>query len=447
MPWLRRTFRCLALDLPGFGGRDVAAGTSVSAMADEVARLVRGERLARWALVGHSMGAKVAAVLARRAEDGEEGLGGLSAIAFLAGSPPSPEPMSEDRRRAMMGWFAGDPATSRAEAAGFIGQSAGGTLPPSVEERAVEDVLRARRTAWLAWLESGSREDWSDRIGVLSTPALILSGSRDGDLGPAAQAALMAPHVASGRLVELAGAGHLLPLERPEEVARLIVAHVERQDRASPAVDRSYAALVASDRVSARTRAVLNARALPDDPDKPPKALTEATLATLRAVVDRVVPQPPGAVIDLAARIDAELATGRGDGWRFALLPPDREAYGAALRTLEAAAHAAFGTSYPMLDGADRDRLLERMAAGELTVAGEPPDGTLLSAAQMRLWFEDLRADAVRAYVAHPATLGRLGYGGFANGGDGPRKQGFLAVGEGQREPWEPVAPGAGRAP
>ncbi len=37
----------------------------------------------------------------------------------------------------------------------------------------------------------------------------------------------------------------------------------------------------------------------------------------------------------------------------------------------------------------------------------------------MRLWFEDVRAQAARLYVAHPATLARMGYSGIGYGGDG----------------------------
>lgn len=439
MPWLAPQFRCLALDLPGFGGSDAGAGTSVAAMADAVAHAVRSSGCGRWALVGHSMGAKVALVLARRAEDGEAGLAGLSALVLLAGSPPGPEPMSESRRRTMMGWFAGDLATSRKEAIAYIGEAAGSPLPIPLEERAVADVLRAERPAWLAWLESGSREDWADRIGRLRTPALIVSGDQDADLGPAAQARLMAPHVASGRLVELAGAGHLLPLERPDEVATLIAEHLERQRGAPPTIDRAYAALIASDRVSARTRRVLNQRMVPELESGSAATLPDDLRAVLRAALDRVIPQPTGSRIDLAAAIVAELAAGRGDGWRFAALPPDAEAYRAALRTLEAAAHATHGGPYATLAGAEQDGLLERMAAGALP-AVERPDAPTLSAVQMALWFADLRDAAVRAYVAHPVTLSRLGFSGIANGGDGPRKQGFVTVGAGEREAWEPVA-------
>jgi hypothetical protein len=58
----------------------------------------------------------------------------------------------------------------------------------------------------------------------------------------------------------------------------------------------------------------------------------------------------------------------------------------------------------------------------------------------LRAWFEDARADAVKLYVAHPDTLARLGYSGIANGGDGMPKSGFVRIGFGERESWEPIA-------
>ena len=50
----------------------------------------------------------------------------------------------------------------------------------------------------------------------------ILAGADDAALGPMAQAALMAPHFAHVRQVDLPKAKHLLPLERPAAVATLI---------------------------------------------------------------------------------------------------------------------------------------------------------------------------------------------------------------------------------
>lgn len=211
--------RCLPLDLPGFGDAADVPGYDVAAMADRIARRVAAERPERWFLAGHSMGAKVALALARRAEDGEAGLAGLAGLALLAGSPPSPEPMGDDRRAKMLSWIDASPEVREREARAFITANVGAPLAPPDDEAAVADVLRANPAAWKAWLESGSREDWRERIGRLMAPALVLSGSADGDLGPVAQERLTLPHLDAGRAAVLEGAGHLLPLERPEAVA------------------------------------------------------------------------------------------------------------------------------------------------------------------------------------------------------------------------------------
>lgn len=428
----------MTIDGPGFGDAAEVPGYGIEAMARFVMQAIRAAAPGRWVLVGHSMGAKLAAVVARHAEDGAPGLGGLERLVLLAGSPPGPEPMQDSQRETMSSWFAGDEASRRSEADGFIVQNVGGALEPERHALAVEDVLRASRPAWLAWLDGGSREDWAGRVGVLRTPAVIVAGAQDAALGPEAQARLMAPHFARHRLVSLEGAGHLLPLERAEAVARLIAWPDGATEPAMDAIGEPYWALMHSGRVSARTREALLSRLGPDGQDAP-GVLTEELLATLRAMVARVLPGP-AAGVDLARRIDAALAGGGGDGWRFAALPPDADAWRAGLRTLDAAAGAA---GFAALDAAAQDGLLERAAGGEFPVAA----GTegLLAPAQMRLWFEDVRAETVRIHVAHPATLARIGYGGIAYGGDGPRKAGFVDIGIGRVEPWEPMPrlPGA----
>ena len=216
--------RYVGLDLPGFGEAAGASGYSVQAMADAVERQVEGID-APWVLAGHSMGAKVAAVLARRAEDGEPALSGLAGIVLVAGSPPCREPIEEAKRQEMLGWF-GDAAQSESQATHYIGQNTAASLDRPALSRAVGDVLRMNRAAWLAWLQGGSLEDWSDRVGVLRLPALIVAGGKDGALGEAAQRDLTAPHYATHRMVTLPDAGHALPLERPGMVAQLICEHV-----------------------------------------------------------------------------------------------------------------------------------------------------------------------------------------------------------------------------
>ena len=425
-------FEAVAIDLPGFGDATAATDLSVVGMVDHVVDIVRTKGATHWLLIGHSMGGKVATIVASRAMAGEPGLFGLAGVVLLAASPPSPEPMDDDRRREMIGWVANGPLDDAAARA-FVDGNVGSALAPAADRLAIDDLKCASREAWLAWLERGSREDWSAEVGRLDLPALIIVGSEDGDLGEEGQRATNAIVYPRARIHVEAGAGHLLPLERTQAVAALIAGFWHEIAGIGPEVPEAFARVIASARVSRRTRAALAARVLADDPGYLPRVLSTLQLQTLRDLADRVVPQT-GRSIDLAARIDAQLAAGKGDGWRFSDLPSDSEAYARALDDL---------AGFRALSGQEKDALLNRAAGGEFVGGGDPDDndqrGPSLSAKQMQHWFEDLRADLVRLWLSHPATLARIGFDGFANGGDGPRMQGFERLAADERESWEPL--------
>ena len=432
---LGRRAEVVGIDLPGFGDARDRAGYSVAEMVAYVADTIRAQKPRRWILVGHSMGAKVAAVLTREIEDGNVKLAGIAGIVTIAGSPASPEPMDEDQRKKMMGWFSGAARESEAQAHEFITSNVD-SLDARSFELAVNDVLRTNRFAWNAWLETGSREDWSERVGVLRTPAIVVAGENDPKLGPDAQQKLMLPQFANAQMLVLPNAKHLLPMECSDDIARTI-------DLAFT-TDR-YRALIASNRVGTPTREALQSREKPVAKPYQPKALSSEAFETLRAVVDRVIPQAGFPAIDLATPIDAQLHEARGDGWRFAALPSDADAYASGLATLDDAARKMGFKSFVYLEASQQDAMLEAVAEsafGGLEVAARGQ----LDRKQMRMWFEEVRADAVKAFTLHPQTLARMGYSGIANGGDGLPKTGFARIGVGERESWEPVALGDARA-
>ena len=182
--------------------------------------------------------------------------------------------------------------------------------------------------------------------------------------------------------------------------------------------------LIRSARVSEQTREVLLSRMAADDPGYEPRALTSQELDTLRSVMGRVVPQSMGvAEIDLAARLDKKLAEAKGNGWRYASLPRDFEAYQIGLGMLDEFAMKLSAVPFARLQAAAQDSLLEAIATGRLR--SEKLD--------LERWFEDVRADATQIYVSHPRTLARMGYSGIA---DDPK--GFVQIGMGEREAWEP---------
>ncbi|GMA27168.1 alpha/beta hydrolase [Arenivirga flava] len=420
---LRDTVRVQGIDLPGFGA---AADATPLGLEDSVAFVERriGEHsAAQWGLAGHSMGGKIAALVAARALSGQSGLFGLRGLVLLAASPLRPEPMDEERRRDMLAWTDG-PSIGDEHAETFVEANAAEGFAGPARALAVSLVAGTASEAWRSWLERGSREDWQARVPVSPVPTLILSGAEDGDdLGAAAQARLNAPQYEHAQQAIVEGAGHLLMLEQPTAVAELIAGFWRERVENGPSVPAAVARTIASPRTSARTRGVLARRALADPIASDPLALTAGQLATLRTLAEHVVPQD-GPRIDLAVRVDRQLSRGEGDGWRPADLPDDAGAYRLALDGLR---------GWAELPEAERSAALEGIADGSTAVDG-------LTGAQLSSWFEDARVDLVRQWLAHPATMARIGFDGFANGGDGARLQGFTELRAGSREAWEPIA-------
>lgn len=414
-PWV-------ALDLPGFGASATAqSGYTVEEMAKFVEREIARLGLTNYVLVGHSMSGKVSAVLARRhADRGEDGAG-LKGMVLLAPSPPCPEPMGEEKRIGMLELLGEQHADDRERARRYITKNEQRDLPKYVEDRAVAEVLRMDRAAWVAWLTAGSKEDWAERVGVLTLPVLVVAGGQDTSLGTPQQREVTLPHFSSGDLLTLAGCSHLIPMERPVETAALLRKFVEGVGE--PNVPEEYRAFLLSNRVSVPTRAVLERRMA--GPVRPQGLFTALQEQTLRALLSRLVRQESLPEIDLTGAVMARLASGRGDGWRFDKLPTDAQAYREGLDRLAA-------KGFVDLAGPEQDAILTSLGRDKGTPGA--------------LWFEEVRGDSVTAYMAHPATLARIGYGGFGVGGAETEYKGFVQLGPNAREAWEPVAVGVGSA-
>ena len=213
--------RLLTPDLPGFGAALAPAGFnySVAAYADWLAALLQQNDVANFVLVGHSMGGKIALALAARRPLGLRGL------VLLAPSPPSPEPISEAARAASLAAF-GQPDAAAQTFATITNRP----LPAEVRQQVIEDNLRTARPAWDAWLQAGSREDISALMPQLNVPCRLLSGDHDRAITLQTQQTQTLPLLPPGTTLTVAvGAGHLLPLEAPEEVAQALRAMINNE--------------------------------------------------------------------------------------------------------------------------------------------------------------------------------------------------------------------------
>ena len=419
-----RGVRWISLDLPGFGDSAGTAGFTVAEMRDAVVETLRHLNVAAqpWVLAGHSMGGKIAATLARLAADGEPGLENLRGLFLVSPSPPSPEPIDDGTRRQnldTLGRNTGDAKQDRKHAESFLKANVGkNPLTAPVSDRAVDDLLRMNRTAFRYWLEHGSNEDWSGRVGTLTQPALIVAGTEEPQLGPDAQRRLTLPHFTSATVTALQGSGHLSPLERPGELSELLTdffATLHLELHATRDLPPRFDALIDSDATSPQTRALLQTRLTDNGWHTQPGHLSPAAFRILRAVAARVVPD---AGFDLAARADRRLGT--PDGWRFNQLPPDIQAWEQGLHSLDAAAIRSLHVPFVALHPGQQDELLHNAADGSL---GKGLLGTLhlgagsgsFTADQMKLWFEDVRATLAMIYMNDPLHYARIGYTGFAD--------------------------------
>ncbi len=89
-------------------------------------------------------------------------------------------------------------------------------------ERAVADNLRSSRVAWESWLESGSREDISTKASKVETPVLIVGGERDEAITKELLEREIVRRIRKARLIVVPHAAHLLPLEVPATIAKVI---------------------------------------------------------------------------------------------------------------------------------------------------------------------------------------------------------------------------------
>lgn len=205
----------LAPDLRGFGGSPAPEGAcDVASYVRDVLALVAP--LEEFVLVGHSMGGKIALAVAATVP------AGLRGLVLAAPSPPTPEPMTEEARRALLDGY-GDPAVARRTVASVVRRE----IAPELREATIAGYLAASERAWRAWLEIGSREDLSPRMGNIAVPVRIVVGAEDPILGPDVQRREVAARLGRCSVEEVGGAGHLLPVEAPEELAAAIEAALD----------------------------------------------------------------------------------------------------------------------------------------------------------------------------------------------------------------------------
>ena len=173
--------------------------------------------------VGSSMGGYLAFELWRQAPDR------IAALALVGtrATPDSPEQrLARDDSIRLLGEAGREPFWE--ELAPHVFAEA---ADPAVVARAHELTLEQPITALVTVQETiRDRVDSRPTLPTIDVPVLVLVGEED-RLTPPADAEAMAAALPNARLTRIAGAGHLAPLERPDEVGRELMAFLEEVAR------------------------------------------------------------------------------------------------------------------------------------------------------------------------------------------------------------------------
>jgi hypothetical protein len=174
-----------------------------------------------------------------------------------------------------------------------------------------------------------------------------------------------------------------------------------------------------------QTRKAIDER-LAIDPDQH-QFFNDVEWLTIRAVCERIVPQTVARPrpVPLAAMIDKKLFDNAGDGYRYAELPPMREAWRRGLAALDLEAKSHYGRRFHDVGPLEQDAILTAVQKGDVSESawcGLPPES---------FFKKRILHDIGGAYYAHPSAWNEIGFGGPAS----PR--GYVRMYFDRRDPWE----------
>ena len=213
---LEDSYRTITYDMRGWGQSEPAeSGYSIVELANDAALLIEQLALTRYVLVGHSMGGKVAQLLASRHP------AGLIGLVLVAPAPPAPAHFPEEALQRQL--HAYDNRETVLQTIAFLSAR---TPDAGIVEQIVEDSLSGAPKAKLAWPTSAIREDISAEVRRIAVPTLILAGEHDRLDSLEQHRREVLARITNSKLQIIPGSGHLIPVDEPVALARAIEAFV-----------------------------------------------------------------------------------------------------------------------------------------------------------------------------------------------------------------------------
>jgi pimeloyl-ACP methyl ester carboxylesterase len=212
---LAATARCVAIDHRGWGTSSAPrAGYATSDLADDATAVITDLGLDTYLLVGHSMGGKVAQLIATRRP------AGLRGVVLVAPAPAKPPLIPDAVRTQMMTAY--DSRDSVVVVLDSVLRHA--PLGDEFREQVIADSLAGATAAKYEWPAHTISEDVSGDLDRIEVPVLVVVGEQDRVEPVAIMRSHVVANIAGATLDIVPETGHLMPLERPAELSTRIAA-------------------------------------------------------------------------------------------------------------------------------------------------------------------------------------------------------------------------------
>lgn len=206
----------VTVDLPGHGRSRDRMPTTIESMADDVATTLDGIGFQPAVVAGLSLGGCVAQALAIRHPAAVSGLALIDTTCWYG--PTAPDDWEQRASRAKQDGLASlaEFQLARWFAPGFLERN------PSVGERLLKIFAANDVDAYVATCRAMGAVDLRDRLPAVDVPTCIAVGEHD-PATPLPHAELTASLIDGATVHVVADCSHLSPVERPAEIATLIV--------------------------------------------------------------------------------------------------------------------------------------------------------------------------------------------------------------------------------
>jgi len=210
-------FRAIAWNMPGYGGSAPRDPLSFAELARALAAFLDEQGLEAAHLAGHSIGGMIAQEFAATFPER------VSSMALIATSPAFGRLDGAFQRRFLAERLGPlDAGRSMHELAPEIVASLLGEDPdPEGVELAITCMRRVPEEAYRAAMNCLVRFDRRAALSGYRMPVLLVAGEMDRN-APPPMMRRMAERIPGASFVEIEGAGHLLPLERPQAFNRVL---------------------------------------------------------------------------------------------------------------------------------------------------------------------------------------------------------------------------------